>query len=167
MQVEALSRKRRFDLGHLVRRFFGTILAQPLSPAEQRLVADRLGTAAARLFWAQSAADQRHAFETMRRVAIHTTDAVVLRTALLHDVGKAHTTLGAVGRSLATVLDAVGAPLLPAMAAYRDHGRLGAEALARIGADPLTIDFARRHPDPDPGAQSPAAWAVLLEADQV
>lgn len=103
----------------------------------------------------------------MRRAEIHTTDATVLRTALLHDVGKAHTTLGAVGRSVATMLDVVGAPLLPAMAVYRDHGALGAEALARIGADALTIDFARRHPDPDPGSQSPAAWAVLLEADHV
>lgn len=167
MQVEALSRRRRFDVSHLARRFFGSILAEPLSPAEQRIVADRLGTAAAALFWAQSAADQRHAFETMRRAAMHTTDALVLRTALLHDVGKARTTLGAVGRSVATVLDAVRAPLGPAMAAYRDHGRLGAEALARVGADPLTIDFARRHPDPDPGAHSPAAWAVLLEADHV
>jgi len=165
MQVEALSHSHRFDILHLARRFFGTITAKPLTPGEQLLVSKRLRPEERPLFWGQSPPDRRHAFETMRRAATNTADLDVLRAALLHDVGKAESAIGAVARSIATVLDVVGLPMTGGMSAYRAHGELGAEALARVDATFLAVDFARRHPDPDPGEHSPDAWRILLDAD--
>lgn len=150
-----------------MRRFFGFVRARPLSPAEQQTVAGHLMAAERPLFWAQTPADQRHAYDTMRRAAQHAEDRLVLRAALLHDVGKGLVELGGVGRSVATVLDALRVPLRGRYAAYRNHGPLGADLLATAGAEPLAIDFARRHPDPDPGGNDPALWRILLEADHV
>jgi hypothetical protein len=167
VQVEALSSVTPFDISHLVRRFFGTLLATPLTPAEQRIVAVRLRPPERHLFWAQAPADQRHAFETMRRAAIHSDSWELLNAALLHDVGKAHSSLGAVGRSVATVLDAMGASLPAEMRAYRAHGELGAMVLEDAGASAIAMDFARRHPDPDPQSHDAAAWRILLDADDI
>ena len=150
-----------------MRRFFGFVRARPLSPAEQQTVAGHLMAAERPLFWAQTPADQRHAYDTMRRAAQHAGDRLVLRAALLHDVGKGLVELGAVGRSVATALDALRVPLRGRYAAYRNHGPLGADLLATAGAEPLAIDFARRHPDSDPGGNDPALWRILLEADHV
>ena len=131
------------------------------------MVAAQLSPSERPLFWAQSAADQRHAFETMRRTAIRTDSAELLNASLLHDVGKAESSVGVVLRSLATVLDAAGAPLPSEMAAYRAHGPIGADALERAGASAIAVDFARRHPDPTPGASDARAWQILLDADDV
>jgi hypothetical protein len=150
-----------------VRRFFGFVCARPLSPSEQQTVAGYLTPPERPLFWAQAPADQRHAYDTMRRAARHHDDPRVLRAALLHDVGKGVVRLGAVGRSLATVLDALRLPLRGRFARYRNHGPLGADLLTVTGADALIVDFARRHPDPDPGSNDPAEWSVLLDADHV
>lgn len=155
----------RFPFAHLVRRFFGFVRARPLSPGEQQTVAGYLTPAERPLFWAQAAADQRHAYDTMRRAAQHAGDRQVLRAALLHDVGKGLVSLGAVGRSLATVLDALRLPLRGRFARYRNHGPLGADLLAAAHAEPLIVDFARRHPEPDPGGNDPAEWRILLDAD--
>lgn len=158
---------RGLDLPHLVRRFFQVLRPRPLSPAEQADVASRLLPDERRLFWAQSFADQRHAYETMRRSAHVTVDRLVHRAALLHDVGKSAVTIGAIARSVATLADAVGAPMSDRFRTYRRHGPLGAEMLSRIGSEPLVVEFAARHPDPDPGECDPAQWQVLLDADDV
>ncbi len=142
-------------------------MARPLSPAEQRDVARRLSASEGALFWRQSPADQRHAHTTMRRAAVYTEDRSVLRAALLHDVGKAASSLGPIARSVATLLDVLGIRLPHGMGLYRAHGEIGAEALESLGAEPLVVDFARRHPDPDPRSSNPTAWRILLEADGV
>ena len=139
--------------------------AQPLSPAEQAAVASILAAAERTLFWSQSTQDQRHAFDTMRRAEVRMADRTVVRAALLHDVGKGLVRLGAVGRSLATVADALHVPLRGRYATYRRHGALGAELLASAGSEMLVVEFAKRHPDPDPGPCDPEAWRALLEAD--
>jgi hypothetical protein len=162
LQIQALS---TFDLPHLVRRFFQVVGAKPLTPAEQALVERTLRPVERPLFWAQSVADQRHAVETMRRAGLFTPDAAVLNAALLHDVGKAASALGALGRTVATVLDVLGLPMTSRMRAYREHGPIGAARLAAAGASALAVDFARRHPDPDPGGNDRAAWHALIEAD--
>jgi len=128
-------------------------------------VADLLAAAEGELFWRQAPADQRHAYETMRRCPRHQTDRTVLAAALLHDVGKTLVDLGAVGRSLATIADVVRIPLRGRFATYRSHGALGAVLLETAGAAPLAIEFARRHPHPDPAGCDPVAWRILLEAD--
>lgn len=152
-------------LAHLSRRFFQVINAQPLRPSEQAVVAGFLSEPEQRLFWRQSSADQRHAFETMRRLRHHTEVEAAIQAALLHDVGKTNARLGAIGRVVATLFDAVGVPLRGRLAAYRRHGALGAQMLESAGAAPLVVDFARRHPDPDPGPHDPVLWSALLAAD--
>lgn len=155
---------------HLVRRFVQVARPEPLTPAEQRHV-DRIlrgaGADVLALFWAQSPADQRHAFATMRRSAVATTDAAVHAAALVHDVGKATHHTGAVVRSVATVLDLLHLPMSTKMRAYRKHGAIGAELLEAAGATPLAVEFARRHPDPDPGSMDAEHWRILLAADDV
>lgn len=151
---------------HLIRRFFGHLAAAGLSPAEQQIVADRLDERGAALFFAQDLADQRHAFVVAERVASTLPgDAEAYTAALLHDVGKRHSRLGAVGRSLATVLDGVGAPMTPAMRRYRRHGAAGAEDLAGAGYDGVVVAFAARHPSSAPPGIDGARWQALLDAD--
>ncbi len=140
---------------------------RPLTPVEQLDAARHLRTAEYELFWRQAPADQRHAYETMRRASLESPDPTVLRAALLHDVGKATVELGAVRRSLATVLDALGLPMTSRMRSYRDHGPRGAGLLAAAGAEPLVVAFAARHPDADPGEFDPAMWSALLDADDI
>ncbi len=155
------------EAAHLVRRFFGFLTATPPSPTEQRLVHDHLTPDEARAFWEQRPEDQRHAIDVARRVALAAgDDRELIRAALLHDVGKAAAPIGAVRRSLATVLDVIGLPLPPAMATYRDHGRLGAERLRAVGADGIVVAFASHHPGPPPTGSDPDRWAILLAADR-
>ena len=127
---------------------------------------DRLGAAGAELFWRQDAADQRHAYEVAERVTARlSNDEDAYTAALLHDVGKAGAGLGAVGRSIATVLDGVGLPLTGSMKRYRSHGPIGAAELADAGYDGIVVAFAEHHPGPAPGGIDPERWEVLLEAD--
>lgn len=167
LQVQALRGLRSAGPLHLIRRFFQVLRPDPLTPAEQALVARSLNEPEHSLFWAQAVADQRHALETMRRASTRTADPTILRAALLHDVGKGGVGLGAFGRSVATVLDALGLPMTARMTRYRRHGEIGAGLLERLGVEPIAVDFARRHPDADPGSADPEAWQILLAADDV
>ena len=151
---------------HLVRRFWGFVTARPLSPAEQMEVARLLDGSTLRLFYLQQAADQRHAFTVAERVRPGIKDrSAVLKAALLHDVGKTEVRLGAIGRSAATVLDAMGVRLPARFARYRRHGAIGAELLEKAGCDPLTVAFARGHPGPVSDGVDPETWEALAEAD--
>lgn len=152
--------------GHLVERFFGYLTAPGLTPAEQQRVHDRLDDPAAELFWAQDAADQRHAFDVASRVAVALPDDHDAYTAaLLHDIGKRHAGLGAVQRSIATVLDGAGLPMTASMRVYRSHGSIGAGELAAAGFEGLVVDFAANHPGLAPAGTDTQRWYALLEAD--
>lgn len=150
---------------HLVRRFFQVSFARSLTAAEQARVAAVLDPPQWALFRSQDRADQRHAHTVMTRVAAAAGDGDVLVAALLHDVGKSGLGMGAVARTVATLCARLRLPATRRMRAYADHGRIGAERLAAIGAGPLAVDFARRHPDPDPGPHDPRSWTLLLAAD--
>jgi HD-like signal output (HDOD) protein len=151
---------------HLVSRFFGHMTASGLTPQEQQQVHDRLDPVAAELFWAQSAADQRHAFNVAVGVDIALPgDDEAFAAALLHDVGKRHTALGALRRSIATVLDGAGLPMTAPMHRYRLHGPIGAAELSAAGFDGLIVAFAAHHPDPAPSGVEEERWRVLLAAD--
>lgn len=160
MQVPALSR-----VAHLVRRFFQVLSARPLTAAESAQVAAVLDGPQRSLFDGQDVVDQRHAITVFHRVAAATADSAAREAALLHDVGKTDLGLGAVGRTVATVAGAAHLPVTSRMRAYLDHGRAGAARLEAAGCAPLVVDFARRHPDPDPAGHDPALWALLLKAD--
>lgn len=153
--------------GHLVRRFFGVLGAEPLQPGEQAWVASLLHPAEWALFWGQAAADQRHAFACARAVgaALPERDDLA-RAALLHDVGKRHAGLGALRRSLATTLGVLRLPVRGRLAAYLAHAATGAADLAAAGAEPLVVDFARYHHGPRPEGLPAADWDVLCRADR-
>ena len=153
-------------LPHLVRRFFTVIAAKRPGPAAQGVLAELLSEDEARLFYLQQPADQAHAVRVADRVgSTRPGDRIAVRAALLHDVGKAHSRLGAFGRTVATVLAMTGRHPSGDMAAYLDHGRLGAEDLAVIGCDAFVVEFARRHPGPAPEGADTERWAALLVAD--
>jgi HD-like signal output (HDOD) protein len=164
LQEQVLSGARH--VGHLVSRFFGHVRATGLTPQEQQQVHDRLDAVGAELFWAQSAADQRHAFDVA--VGVDTAlpgDDEAFVAALLHDVGKRHTALGALRRSIATVLDGTGLPMTTSMRRYRRHGLIGAADLSAAGFDGIIVAFAAHHPDPAPAGIDEERWNALLEAD--
>jgi hypothetical protein len=156
-------------LPHLSRRFFGHLTAAPLTPSEQSHVRaalddDRLSD----LFFAQGPADQRHAYDVAQRFAEALPDhAAGIKAALLHDVGKRSSSVGAIGRSLATLADVFSLPMPAAWRAYRDHGPRGADDLAAAGAEPLAVAFARHHPQPAPAGFDHDVWRALLEADDL
>jgi hypothetical protein len=75
-------------------------------------------------------------------------------------VGKRHSRLGPIGRSLATVADAFRLPMPIRWRAYRNHDAVGAEDLRAIGADELAIAFAGGTEGSDP-----AKLALLRAAD--
>jgi hypothetical protein len=146
---------------HLISRFFGHLSSRPLSPHEQTWVASRLGPDLTALFFRQPYQDQRHALTVASRVDDHLCEA-----ALLHDVGKSMSRLGAIPRSLATVADLLRLPMPARWRSYLRHGEIGSEMLQIAGAEPLTVAFARYHPGPVPAGVAPDSWWALARADE-
>ena len=89
----------------------------------------------------------------------------VMRAALLHDVGKRHARLGAIGRSIASILIILGLPMMQRMNQYRDHGRIGADELEAIDAPEVAVEFARAHHGERPQSIDQATWSALQDAD--
>jgi putative nucleotidyltransferase with HDIG domain len=119
------------------------------------------------IYWEQSVADQRHGLETARMiVAVRPDRRDLVRAGLLHDVGKRHSNLGVVGRSLASLLAKLRLPVRGSWRRYLDHGPLGAEELARLGAELLVTEFARHHHQRRPSVIAADDWELLQRADQ-
>jgi hypothetical protein len=155
------------SLSHLIRRFFDVLVAQPLTVQEEAAVGRMLPTPLLEIFVQQSSADQRHAYDAALSViaaGVHDNDVQI--AALMHDVGKRHSSFGVVGRTIASLLMLVDAPLTKRMARYRDHGRLGAEELDCLGAPQLAVEFARDHHRSRPGTIDQPIWSLLREADE-
>jgi hypothetical protein len=166
VQASSLVTDRLDQVGHLVGRFFGHVGAAAPGPDDQRFVHEHLDGQCAELFWSQSAPDQRHAVNVARRVsAVLPDDSGAIEAALVHDFGKTEANIGAVSRSIATVLDAAGMPMTRRMHTYRDHGERGALALEEAGCGPFAVAFARYHPGPVPSGMDPVRWKVLIDAD--
>lgn len=122
--------------------------------------------AEAPLFWSQQRADQRHGLDTARKLAAqHPDDLELIRAGLLHDVGKAESGLGPVGRTLATLAGLMGVPATRRQRSYLDHGPLGAARLRAAGTAGLVVAFAELHPAPAPPGVDPTRWQLLLDAD--
>lgn len=155
------------SLSHLTRRFFDVLRAQPLLEPEQALVREWLGEGERSIFFAQSAADQRHGYAAALTVIDSgTADRVAIRAGLLHDVGKRHAGLGPFGRTLASLLIIIRFPLRGRLLAYRDHGEIAAGELAALGAESLVVEFARHHHRSRPPTIEAGTWDLLQRADQ-
>lgn len=155
------------SLSHLTCRFFDVLLSKPLTRAEIDAVREWLSPAEAGTFFSQADPDQRHGYHAALVVADSgEEDLIVIRAALLHDVGKRHARLGLIGRSIASVLIRLRLPLTRRARLYRDHGEIGAADLARLGCEPVVVDFARAHHGERPASISRAHWELLQLADQ-
>jgi hypothetical protein len=153
--------------GHLVRRFFEVLFARPLTRAERAAVESWLGPEMSAPFFAQAPPDQRHGYlAALAVIARGREEPDVVAAALMHDVGKRHSGLGVLGRSLASVLIRLGLPLSERMKNYRDHGIHAARELAELDAPPLAIDFALHHHGKRPPSIDPDTWRALKDADQ-
>lgn len=149
---------------HLIKRFFGSLFARPLTGAESSLVQSLLSADLAELFFAMSRADQRHSLTVFVTAGA---EPALAEAALLHDVGKTESQLGPISRSLATIADGIGLRLSGRWRDYRDHGAIGAEMLRNAGAGRLAVAFAEHHPGEAPDDIDPAVWQRLATADQV
>jgi HD domain len=162
-------------LGHLVRRFFGSLRPGGPPPADDAWAVGRMTPGEAGLWRRMSAADRRHAVVVARRVDATLGPAAtrpVLAAALLHDVGKIESGFGPVRRAAATVAGMVGGHeaarrwrsrpgLVGRVGRYLCHDEIGAGMLAEAGGDALTIAWAREHHLP------PERWTVATEVGAV
>jgi len=163
------------EAGHLVKRFFSSVL--PIGPsADDRAWVDQQLLPAEQEIWQRmSRQDRRHAAGVARRVERALGDEAtrpVLAAALLHDCGKTVSGLGTYGRVIATLsVKAAGRDVAMAwsetrgftrrVGLYVEHPRLGADLLGLAGSAPLTVAWAAEHHLP------PEEWTVPAEIGRV
>jgi hypothetical protein len=160
---------------HLARRFAGSLLPGGPRAADAAWVAEVLMPAELALWHRMYGPDRRHSVQVARdverRLGVEATSPV-LAAALLHDVGKVDAKLRTYGRVVATLTiklagrdDVVewrrSTGIHRRIALYALHPKIGGDALALAGSDPLTVAWAREHHDPR------ATWTVPLEIADV
>lgn len=151
---------------HLASRFLEVAGARPLRPDERLKAMEWLRPEEASFFLQQPPADQRHGLEAALSTRSERPERVdLIRAALLHDIGKRKSGLGLIGRSMASAWSKLGGRGRGRWAVYLDHGALGAEELAALGAEAIVVDFARNHHGIRPGSISEGDWDVLARAD--
>lgn len=151
---------------HLMRRFFESVRARRPSPPDQAMVGEALRSEEARLFWAQPIIDQAHGVDTARILVDHRPGRPhLVKAALLHDVGKRHSSLGVIGRSMASTLTLLHLPVKGRYARYLAHAELGARDLEQAGCSAEVVAFARHHHGDRPPGFDEADWSALVAAD--
>lgn len=129
------------SVGHLVRRFFGSLSSRPLPDSDVAWVRAVLPASLFQCWATMALADRRHSVLVARRFVAgwpQASDAEVAG-ALLHDVGKQVSRLSTAERVLATLLG----PRTARWRRYHDHERVGADLARQLGADPVTVDLIR------------------------
>ncbi len=144
------------SLGHLARRFRGSLSRAQPSAADVAWVQSHLLPTEHALWSRLSVQDRRHSIEVARRFEVLAPDAspAEMAGAVLHDVGKQVAGLGTFGRVAATVVGRRGRRFTE----YHDHEALGAEMLVAAGSDPVTVELVV--------GRGPRA-AALREADDI
>jgi hypothetical protein len=173
------------SLGHLARRFAGSLWPGGPAPAGEAWARRWLNPGEVALWARLPGPDRRHAVAVAHRVATAFGDAdgagvprPVLAAALLHDVGKVESGLGtfrrvgvtllAGGLGRARVADWAEHPASwPRRAGqYLRHDTIGRALLQQAGSDPLTADWAGEHHLPVVRwTVNPEIGRVLKDAD--
>jgi hypothetical protein len=149
-------------LGHLTRRFVGSLRPGGPSRADEAWVEEQLLPEEHALWRRLSGPDRRHAAGVARdveRALGNEATRPVVAAALLHDVGKVESGLRTYGRVVATVSARVAGPHMAhtwrrqrgftrRVALYLLHPDLGGDLLELAGSDPLTVASAREHHRP-------------------
>jgi hypothetical protein len=157
-------------VGHLAKRFVGSLRPGGPGAAAEAWVAEQLQPGERQLWRSMSGPDRRHAHAVARRVERslgHEASRPVLAAAALHDVGKTDSGLRTYGRVVATLSAAIAGPDMARqwqagtgftrkVGLYLRHPELGGDQLELAGAHPLTVAWARQHHLP------PEAWTIPL-----
>ncbi len=124
-------------VGHLARRFLGSLSRRRPSAQDSEWVANQLLLEEAMLWLQMPVQDRRHSIVVARRFVDLAPDAVRAEVAgaLLHDVGKSLSGLGTIGRVVATVIGPHGRRFR----SYHDHEALGVEMLRAADSEPETL----------------------------
>jgi len=138
---------------HLAQRFFGSVRAVPLDDAALEFVREFLRPEEFGCWEQLGTADRNESVATARatlRALGSDAEPRWVAAALLHDVGKAETDLGPVGRSGATVAAAIAGhrrtrTWTGRIGRYLNHDELGAERLRGAGARPEAASWAAAH----------------------
>lgn len=125
---------------HLIRRWWGTIRAEPLGVSELEWVRSTLHASEWNMWVAMDWRDQRHAHQVARRFVEtipgeETPTRAAIAAALLHDVGKVASGLTTFERVLASILGGRTAR----WRAYIGHEAIGLDMCRRAGSDPETL----------------------------
>ncbi len=128
---------------HLVRRFVTSWSSRPVSAHDRQWVGEQLLSHEMELWSRHGAADQRHTVAVARSFAARRPLAsrAEVAGALLHDIGKVDVGLSIPGRVVARLVG----PRTPRLRDYLDHERIGAERLAALGSDPVTVELVAGH----------------------
>jgi putative nucleotidyltransferase with HDIG domain len=166
-------------VAHLVRRFGASVRPRPLAASDLAFVRDTLRPEELACWERLGPADRAESVATARALvagldaAGETIEPRWVAAALLHDVGKAATGLGVIGRSLATVVATIAGPrrarTLPGVfGRYVTHDELGAQVLRAAGARSEAVAWAAAHHRPacwDASGIPPGICRVLAAAD--
>jgi putative nucleotidyltransferase with HDIG domain len=140
-------------LGHLAVRFAGSVRARPLDRADLAFVRHHLRPGELACWERLGPADRAESLATARATlgALGPDpDPAWVAAALLHDVGKAETRLGSLGRAWATLAAGLAghgrARAWPnAVGRYVNHDELGAQRLRQAGARAEAVVWAAAH----------------------
>jgi hypothetical protein len=154
--VIPLAHRVAHRVGHLARRFAGSLGNRPPAAADDAWAAAHLAPGEQALWGRMGNADRRHSIEVARRFVARRPGATPAEVAgaLLHDCGKVEAGLGTLGRVAATVAG----PRTARFRAYHDHEAIGARLALAAGSDAATVALIE--------GRGPAV-ADLLAADDV
>lgn len=171
--------------GHLVARFFGSLLPRRVGPDERAWALSVLTPAEQRVWSRLGRVDTVESLRVARRAerllaaTEHAEDPRWIAAALAHDVGKRESGLGTYRRALATLFGRWSSPDSPStwseargtlrkVGLYLRHAELGATSLRVAGARPEVAEWAEIHHSPSRWADSSiplAVCRVLAAAD--